>query len=190
MKIRACINSKNRKSWWIVLFLAGVLLAQLLGSTYLTETLLGADHLTNFAGQPLDPEELFFPILWKRGKLFFLIFLLCLTSFRRVVSKCLPVILLFVLGFYAGLCLACQGILGIGICFLSVFPHGVIYIFVLYLILHMKKPIQYSGKRYILTEFVSVLFVLLLFVAGCLLEATVGSFLLKHYLLAFISAIS
>jgi hypothetical protein len=60
----------------------------------------------------------------------------------------------------------------------------------MYLILHKKKPIQYSGKRYILTEIVSVFFLLALILAGCFLEATAGNYLLKQYLLLFIPAIS
>lgn len=181
---------KSKITWYIVLFLLGILLAQLLGNSYLAENLLDTYHLENYAKLQIDTDKLFGVILWKRGKLFFFLFLLGLTSFRKVTNKLLPIFFLLAVGFYAGLCLACQGVFGVGIFFLSLFPHWICYGIDLYLMLHRKKPIQYSGKRYILTEIVSVLFMVLLLVAGCLLEATVGNFLLKGYLFAFISAIS
>jgi hypothetical protein len=115
---------------------------------------------------------------------------MCQGACRRFLEKALPVLLVILLGLYAGVCLACQGTWGAGIFFFSVFPHGALYLFAIKLILHKKKPVQYSGTRYMFSEFASVFVIVALVVAGCLLEATAGSFLLKNYILAFISAIS
>lgn len=190
MKRKESQNAKWIKTWWLVVFLAGILLAQLFGNWYATDNLLDAYHLTHFAGQGWDWKELFWSIVWTRGRFFFVLFLLCATSFRQILIKALPPVLLFLIGVYAGVCLYSQGILGIGIFFFSIFPHYAIYLVLFFMILHKKKPIQYSGKRYVFAEIASVFFLVLIFLAGCLIEAAAGNFLLRHYLLAFISAIS
>ncbi len=190
MKRKESQNAKRIRTWWLVVFLAGILLAQLLGSCYFTDNLLDAYHLNYFAGQKWNWKELFWSIVWTRGRFFFILFILCLTSFRQLLIKVLPPVLLFLIGIYAGACLYSQGILGAGIFFFSIFPHYAIYLVLLILILHKKKPIQYSGKRYVFAEIASVFFLILIFAAGCLIEAVAGSFLLRNYLLAFISAIS
>lgn len=190
MKRKESQKARCIKIWWLVVFLAGILLAQLLGSLYAADNLLDAYHLTHFAGQDWDWKELFWSIAWARGSFFFVLFLLCEASFRNLLIKMLPPVLLFLIGAYAGVCLYSQGIVGTGIFFFSIFPHYAIYLILFFWLLHKKKPIQYSGRRYVFAEIVSVFFFTLLFLAGCLIEATAGSFLLRHYLLAFISAIS
>jgi hypothetical protein len=190
MRIKSSHLSGTGKTWWIVIFLSGILLAQLCGETYMTDNPLSTYHLNNFVMQTPDRRELLVTILWERGKLFAVLSLLCVSACRRWMDKVVPVLLILALGLYGGVCLACQGFGGIGIFFFSIFPHGLVYLFAIYLILHKKKPVQYSGKRYVLTEIVSVFFILAMILAGCFLEATIGNFLLKHFLLTFIPAVS
>ena len=59
MKRKESQNAKRIKTWWLVVFLAGILLAQLLGSCYSTDNLLDAYHLNYFAGQKWNWKELF-----------------------------------------------------------------------------------------------------------------------------------
>jgi hypothetical protein len=190
MKMKARCVSGQPKTWWIVIFLSGVLLALLFGEEYLTDNPLSTYHLNNFVARTSDNRAQFAAILWERGKLFGILFLLCVSTCRRWMDKVIPVLLVFSLGIYGGMCLACQGLVGIGLFFCSLLPQGPVYLFVIYLVLHKKKPIQYSGKRYILTEIVSVFFLLALILTGCFLEATAGNYLLKQYLLLFIGASS
>jgi hypothetical protein len=190
MKMKASYMSGQQKMWWIVIFLSGILLALLFGEEYMTENPLSTYHLNNFVARTSDNTVQFAEILWERGKLFGILFLLCVSTRRRWMGKVIPAVLVFSLGIYGGICLACQGLAGIGIFFFSLLPQGPVYLFAVYLVLHKKKPIQYSGKRYILTEIVSVFFLLALILTGCFLEATVGNYLLKQYLLLFIGASS
>jgi hypothetical protein len=181
--------SRQQKTWWIVIFLSGILLAQLSGDAYMTDNPLSTYHLSNLVAQTQDQRELFVTILWERGKFFGLLSLLCASAFRRWMDKVVPVLLGLGLGIYSGVCLACQGFWGIGLFFCSMFPHGMVYLFVIYLILHKKKPVQYSGKRYMFTEIVSVLFIVIMILTGCCLETTVGSCLLKKYLQLLLGAV-
>jgi hypothetical protein len=188
MRVKNGHMPAQRRNWGIVFFLSGILLALLSGDGYMADNPLSTYHLNNFVTQTSNPGELFITILWERGKLFFFLMLLCTGIGRRWMDKAAPVLLAVALGIYGGICLSCQGIWGVGIFLFTLFPHAGVYGFVLYLMLHKKKPIQYSGKRYILTEIVSVFVMLVLIAAGCLLEATAGSWLLRHYLMVFISA--
>lgn len=152
--------------------------------------LLGDYQLRKYINSEQNFWELFETIIWERSKQFFVVFLLGTLAFRKWSIRLVPPILLLGLGAYAGLCISCQGFMGLGLFFLSLFPQLILYCLVIYVLLHKKKPIHYSGKRYILTEMVSVFLLFILILLGCFLEATVSNFLLKNYLLAFISAIS
>jgi hypothetical protein len=190
MRLAGGIFSKQQKTWGIVLFLAGILFALTVGDFDAADSLLGTANLRSLSVRAVDGRELFLTLLWERGRLFFLLLLLCQGTCRRFAEKAVPVLLVILLGLYAGVCLACQGIWGAGLFFFSVFPHGIVYLLALNMVLHKKKPVQYSGTRYMFTEVASVFVIIAIVAAGCLLEATAGSFLLKNYLLAFISAIS
>ena len=188
-KIRHKSSAKMRY-WWMVLFLLGIFLTQLFAAKIELNNILDDYHLRNYANADMDWVEVFGVILWSRGKIFLMLFLLSMTTLRSKLVKILPPLLMFVFGTYLGMCFVSQGLFGIGICLLSLFPHGAIYLILIYTVLHKKKPIQYSGKRYFFAELLSVFITICLFILGCLTEATVGNFLLKNYLLAFISAIS
>jgi hypothetical protein len=181
---------KQKRAWGTVLFLAGILLALVTADSDTAGSLLGTGYLRTFATQTIDRRELFLTLLWERGRLVVILLLLCTGVCRCWMDKVIPALLCLLLGMYGGICLACQGLWGIGLFFLSGFPHGFLYLPGLYLLLHRKKPVQYSGKRYLFTEIVSVFMIAALFLSGCMLEAFVSSYLLQHYLLAFISAIS
>ena len=74
-----------------------------------------------------------------------------------------------------------MGIAGVGVFVLSVSPQWLLYVLLMLLLLRKKKPVQYCGKRYVLTQIVTVFFYLLLLGLGCLLEATVSNQLLKWW---------
>jgi hypothetical protein len=176
----------------LVLLLAGIFSAQLFGAEFLgTYGFLNEYYLKAFARANPDKLDLFWNILWERGKLFLVFALLAATPLRRWLRPFFLGIFSYLTGFYGAACLICQQLLGIGIFTLSLLPHGLLYAGALWFFLRLEPPALYCGKKYIFTYILAIVIVILLFLIGCILETAVSSPLLQNLLdHAFISAIS
>lgn len=174
---------KRKGIIFAILLIAGIFGAQLFGTEFLrTYGFLNEYNLRAFARADLDKLNLFWNILWARGKLFLLLVILASTPARKWLLSGLEGILAFLIGFYGAACVICEGALGIGIFFLSLFPHGLLYGAAFFGFLHIERPVFYSKKKHVLSYILAIAIVLLLLVIGCILETGVGSVLLQRLL--------
>lgn len=157
-----------------ILFAAGIFGAQLFGTEFLrTYGFLNEYHLQAFAQAELDRKDLFFNILWARGKLFLLLVLLASTPAKKWLLLLLEGLTAFLTGFYGAVCVICEGALGIGFFFLSLFPHGLLYGAAFFGFLRIERPLFYGKKKHMLSYLLANAVVLLLLAAGCMLETGV-----------------
>lgn len=174
----------KRNLWICFLFLlAGILVAQLLGAEffeafgYLTD-----GQLQSFAVSSPDMMDLFWNILWKRGKLFFLVGLLCATSLKRLLPTAAKLLASFLSGFFAAVCILRMGIGGVLFLLAAVFPHGICYVLAGIRIYRLRPMYGADGKRKSAGLLLSVLWIWTLVLVGCISETLLGTRLLQWIL--------
>lgn len=160
--------------------MAGVLCACLFGYEYFSNYgFLNEYHMRAFAETKLDFPTLLGNIVWERGKLVFLIWVLSYTPARKVAPLLLRCGLFFTAGIFAGACMINMGLYGLLVFFGSWFPHGIIYLVVIVLILQREVHPGYGGKNSIAKRVVFAVSVLSALLLGCFAEATVGTWILQ-----------
>lgn len=174
----------KKRIWiWLLFFLAGVLLAELLGKEFFTTYgFLSEYHLKNYASAKLELPDLFWNVLWERGKLFLLIALICATPARKLLPPVGKGIACFVLGLFAAADIILLGGWGILLFVCALLPHGIFYLGSILLIYGMKPSYACDGKRKNARFFLQILLIWTLFAAGCLLETTAGTWLQQNLL--------
>lgn len=176
-------NMKKELVIITLLFLAGILSAQLVGKNFfITYGFLNTYHLQAFALTKLDNVLLFWNILWERGKLFLLLIILGFTPLKKILPIFVKGILAYTIGLYGAACVMNIGILGLGVLACSIFPHGILYIMVCYLFLHMEHPFLFKDRKRIFMLCLSGIILCIMFLMGCILETTVGTSLLQTFL--------
>ena len=169
----------------ILLFLAGIFAAQLFGTDFLrTYGFLNEYHLRTFSSVKISKLDLFWNILWERGKIFLLIALLASTPIRRFLLPSLGCLLTFLTGFYGASCVICEGGWGMGLFLVSIFPHGLLYAAAVFGLLRTERPLFYINRKYRLSYLLAIGIMLLCLIIGCVLEAGVGSVLMQRLLSA------
>lgn len=172
-----------KKKYWMIIcaFLSGVLLVELSGMQLKGTLSFDAYFWNHFVNQSVSWKDLFLLVLWNRVRLFAGIALIASTRLKELLRRVWAGILFFFAGCYSAICILHMGLAGVGVFVLSVFPQWFLYVLLMFLLLHKKKPVQYGGKRYVLTQIVTVFLFLMLLGIGCLLEATVSNQLLKWW---------
>ena len=165
---------------FLILFLAGVLSAQLFGSEFLaTYGFLNEYHLQSFAAAKIQKVDLFWNVLWERGKLFLFLTILLLTPARRAVPSITGGLLSATAGLYGTACVMLFGIRGVGLFFCSLLPQWIFYFLAGFFLFRLQRPVlNNTGKEKVSYVF-SVLLILILIVVGCIVEVTFGMGLLQ-----------
>lgn len=165
----------------ICFFVAGILCACLFGYDYFsTYGFINEYHAKNFAEADLDSVLLIGSVLWERGKFFLALWLLTYTPIRNIVPLVLRIFLFFTMGMFVGACMINIGLFGIVIAFGTWFPHGVIYLIAIVLILNRERFSFYGGRRQRLQKGIYILGTISLLITGCILEAITGTWILQR----------
>lgn len=160
--------------------MAGVLCACLFGYEYFsTYGFLNTYHVRAFTEARLDFATLFCNIVWERGKLMFLIFVFACTPAKRIAPLLLRCALFFTAGIFAGVCMINMGIYGLVVFLLSWFPHGILYLAVIALIMNREMYAGYGEQNRTARKLIFASSVVSLLVLGCFAEATAGTWILK-----------
>ena len=160
--------------------MAGVLCACLFGYEYFsTYGFLNEYHMRSFVEAKLDFPTLLGNIIWERGKLMFLIWVLAYTPARRIAPLLLRCLLFFTAGVFAGACMVNMGIYGLLVFVLSWVPHGIIYLIVIVLILQRDMHLGYGANNTVAKKIFFALSVLSVLLLGCFAEATAGTWILQ-----------
>ena len=114
----------------------------------------------------------FLPIVIKRGKFFLLLLLLELTPMRKILFNLLLIVIGFAIGIYGTGCVWSLGAIGFGVFVCSVLPQWPLYLLGCYL---FCSEIEERWKRNAGC--------CLLFLAGTLIEASAGQWLIQKLLM-------
>lgn len=171
----------KRDIWIGLLFLlGGILCAQLLGSEFFGNYgYLNEYQLQSFAYSKMDKMDLFWNVLWDRGKLFLVFVLICATSMRKLLPIVGKSLLGFLIGIFGTVCVMHLGAYGILFLLATLFPHWILYLAVLIMIYRFRPMYSHEGKRKNTRFFLQILLIWMLFLAGCVSETLIGTQLLQ-----------
>ncbi len=174
----------KRNLWICVLFLlGGILSAQLLGADFFEACGYFSDgQLKSFAASSPDRMDLFWNILWKRGKLLLLTALLCATALKRLLPVAARLLASWLTGFFAAVCVLCMGIGGVLFLLAALFPHGICYAAAGIWMYRLHPMYGADGKRKSARLLLSVFGIWTLLLVGCISEALLGTCLLQGIL--------
>lgn len=158
---------------FILIFLCGLWVAQLIGKEYfLTYGYLNPYQVNDYIQETFDYVDLFWNILWIRGEQILLIVIFRMTKMKRMLPIALKGLLIFTMGFLLMVCGMIFGGVGILVLLVAVFPQGICYFFAIYSLI-------VTEENCVKTKVIKVIFCMLLVVSGCILETVVGTRLLK-----------
>lgn len=138
-------------------------------------TLVSIDVYEGYANAKLAFKDVFWNILYERLKLFFFLILLSFTPIREKASMIILSVFSFVWGFFIMSAIAELGIAGVVVGIASVLPHGLLYGGLLMLMFRRKRVHSYHTKDKIMLNVAYYIFMLLLFVTGCVVESLVST---------------
>ena len=164
----------------ICFFIAGILCTCLFGYSYFTTYgFLNAYHMNAFARSQTDFVTLLGNIVWERGKLIVFLAILSFTALKPVMPLILRCIIYFTCGIFLAACVMNMGWMGIVFFLASWFPHGLFYIAAIVLLLHVDVHHFYNRRNPLMKKTALYLGIMVLVLLGCVLEASVGTKLLK-----------
>ena len=161
--------------------IAGMLTVCFFGYTYFTTYgFLNAYHMQAFAGAKLEVPALLGNIIWERGKLFLLICIVAYPPLKKVAK----LVLRGCMGFTAGLCFAAimfnKGVRGVVFFVVSLFPHCLFYLMVLFLIFGVDTHSFYNRKNPVVKRVIYYGVVGIVFLIGCISEVMISVPLLQR----------
>ena len=160
----------------IILFVCGIISADICIETIKgRDVLLNIDTYIGYANAQLLFKDVFWNILYERIKLFALLILLCCTPIKERILILLISLFSFVWGYYIMICVAELQMAGVVLGIASVLPHGLLYAGVLFLLFRRRMLRSYHVKDRMLLSIGVYLFMLLLFVTGCVMESLVST---------------
>ena len=128
-----------------------------------------------YANAKLAFKDVFWNLLYERMKLFGVVLLLCFTPIKEKVASVLAPVFSFIWGFFLMSCIIELGVAGLVVGLASVIPHGFLYGGVIWMVLGKHRTRSYHTRDRIALNIVSYIFVLLLFITGCVIESLIGT---------------
>ncbi len=159
-----------------IIFLSGILSADIcLEQIKESTSLLDKVVYQGYANAKLNFQDVFWSVLYERIKLFSVFILFCLTPIREKLSVILVALFSFIWGFFSMCCVAEMGLAGVVIAIFSVIPHGLLYGAVVLMLLQNRRLRTYHTKDRAVKGVASYVFMILMFLTGCVLESIVGT---------------
>lgn len=160
----------------IIIFICGVLSADIcLEQIKDSEVLVGLDFYKEYANAKLAFKDVFWNILYERIKLFMVLILLCFTPIKEKIGVVFAPVFSFIWGFFLMNCIIELGVAGLVVGLASVLPHGFLYGGVIWMLLGKRYARSYHTKNRIAWNIASYIFMILLFITGCVLESLIGT---------------
>lgn len=160
----------------IILFICGLLSADVsIKQIQDSEVLVGLEVYKEYANAKLTFKDVFWNILYERIKLFGVLLLLCFTPIKEKIGAILAPVFSFVWGFFLMSCIMELGIAGLVVGLASVLPHGLLYGGVIWMVLGKRRTRSYHTRDRIALNIASYIFMLLLFITGCIIESLIGT---------------
>lgn len=160
----------------LILFVCGMVSADLSITALKDQNIvMTLERFTTYAYNDMLFKDVFWGVLYERGKLLAILLLILFTPLREKLPMVLVCVFSFMWGYFLMSCIVSLGMVGIVVGITSVIPHGILY-FIVFMLLSQRR----QGKRYIQREqvgksIVTYGLILVLFVTGCILETVMGT---------------
>lgn len=160
----------------ILFFICGFICADLcMEELQKSDILIHLDVYKAYANAKLLFKDVFWSVFYERLKQFIIIMLLCFTPLKDKLLSIILSVFSFIWGFFFMSCIVELGIAGTFVASGAVLPHGIFYIAVLVMSLKQNIHKRYHYNNRIIKMGMSWLFLLLMFVTACVLEALMNT---------------
>lgn len=160
----------------IILFICGILSADIcLKQIKESEVLIGLTAFEQYSTAIILFKDLFWNLVYERGKLFAIVILLCFTPLKERLGFMMLPLFSFIWGFFLMSCIMELGVAGLVVGLASVLPHGILYGAAIWMISSGNKNRIYYRKSNPMMKAGTYLFIILLFVTGCIIESLIGT---------------
>ena len=160
----------------LIFFVCGIISADLcIEKLKLSNVILDLETYRAYAYANLKFRDVFWNICYERVKLILVLLLLGYIPVKQRVSIVLICIFSFVWGFFFLGCVLELGLAGVVVGICSVFPHGLIYLFLLIMTLQERKSYSFHRRERVLMGLTSYLSLILMFLTGCVIESVIGT---------------
>ncbi len=160
----------------IIIFICGILSADVcIEQIQDSAVLIGLDFYKEYANAKLAFKDVFWNILYERIKMFGVLLLLCFTPIKEKIGVILAPVFSFIWGFFLMSCIIELGVAGLVVGLASVLPHGLLYGGVIWMALSKRRTRSYHMKDRVALNVATYIFMMLLFITGCVMESLVGT---------------
>ncbi len=160
----------------LILFICGIVSGDLcVEELESSQVLLDLEIYRSYANAKLDFRDVFWNVLYERGKLFFFMILLCFTPIKEKMIFVFICIFSFVWGFFFFSCLTELGMAGVVVGITAVLPQGLFYSGAIGLLLQGKTNYSYHQRDRMVRGTVNYILMVLLFITGCIVESLMGT---------------
>lgn len=151
----------------VILFLSGIITADIcIGGLQEDNIWMNLATFEEYATSKVAFKDVIWNMLYTRGKLMLCLMILGLTPWKEKMLAIFGCVFSFCFGFFAMRCIMELGFVGIVIAIASVFPHGLFYLGMFFVIYKRQSRYRHKIATYI--------FALLLFITGCVMECVMG----------------
>lgn len=158
-----------------ILFISGIITADICFGGLRSENIwMNLDVFKAYAYSNVTFKDVIWNMIYERGKMAIGFIILGLTPLRNRMPVIFVSLFSFCFGFFGMSCVLEVGFVGVIIAISSVIPHGLFYVGML-LFLYRNNSIYGYGSAKNLSQIIATyLFVILLFVTGCIIECVMG----------------
>lgn len=158
-----------------ILFISGMIAADICAQELQGEDVLtGLDVFKGYAYSKVVFKNVVWNILYERGKLMLCLLILFLTPLRDKIPVLFLGVFSFCFGFFMMNCILALKFVGVLVAIGSVIPHGLLYMGVFGVLYRNHSGRGYRSAEKIPQKLATYLFLLLLFITGCIMECVMG----------------
>lgn len=161
---------------WLLLLICGMISADVLAMISDFENIvINAEEYRAYAYAKVEFKEMFWKLLYERGKMLGILALISLLPTREKLLPLLACFFTYGYGIFFMSCLMEIGIAGILISLSALIPHGILYGIAIVLMFRRRELRTYQMNQKFGYEAGTVAIILLLFVTGTVIECFIGT---------------
>lgn len=139
------------------------------------DIVISTEEYKAYAYSEVAFKEMFWKLLYARGKILVMLALISILPIREKILPLFGCLFTYGYGFFFMSCLMKMGVAGIPISLSAIFPHGILYGLAIILLFKRRELRSYQMNKRIGYQAGGTAMILLLFVAGCVIECFIGT---------------
>lgn len=169
-------NMKKSVFLLLLLLICGMVSADVLATMSDFENIvIGAKEYRAYAYSEVAFKEMFWKLLYARGKMLVMLALISILPIREKILPFIAYLFTYGYGFFFMSCLMEMGIAGIPISLSAILPHGILYGIGISLMFRRRELRSYQMNKRIGYQAGGAVMIVLLFITGCIIECFIGT---------------